>query len=85
MSSGNGDTRGPWNEGDEWDFVSDPVKQGPADGGDGDAMVMLSPSEAALADKAAARTASNTKKNPTTGADLGAGPGAGSTKSVGGR
>ena len=62
MSHGTGDTRGPWNEGKEWEFVSDPEKQGPVDGGEGDAMVMLSPSEAALANKEAARTASKTER-----------------------
>jgi Mn-containing catalase len=52
------------------------------DGGEGDALVNLSSQEANLANKASARTASRTDKNPTTGADLGAGPGAGSTKLV---
>jgi Mn-containing catalase len=82
LSHGPGDGRGPWNEGKEWEFVADPEQRAPVDGGEGDALVMLSSQEADLANKAAARTASRTDKNPTTGADLGAGPGAGSTKPV---
>ena len=82
MSHGPGDGRGPWNEGKEWEFIADPEKQGPVDGGEGDALVMLSAEEAKLATKASSRTVSKTDKNPTTGADLGAGPGAGSTKLV---
>jgi Mn-containing catalase len=45
---------------------------------------MLSAAEADLADRAALRTQSHPDVNPTTGADLGAGPGAGSTKPVSG-
>ena len=82
MSHGPGDGRGPWNEGKEWEFIADPEKQGPVDGGEGDALVMLSAEETKLATKASSRTVSKTDKNPTTGADLGAGPGAGSTKLV---
>ena len=82
MSHGPGDSRGPWNEGKEWEFIADPEKQAPVDGGEGDALVMLSTEEADLATKAASRTVSKTDKNPTTGTDLGAGPGAGSTKLV---
>ena len=74
MSQGPGDGRGPWNEGKEWEFVDDPEQQAPVDGGEGDALVMLSSQEADLAKKAASRTESRTDKNPTTGADLGAGP-----------
>lgn len=33
MSQGEGSTRGPWNEGDDWDFVEDPAPA--VDGGDG--------------------------------------------------
>ena len=45
----------------------------------------LSSHEAELAKKAASRTELPTDKNPTTGADLGAGPGAGSTKQAKGK
>jgi manganese catalase len=85
MSQGPGDGRGPWNEGKDWEFVGDPEQQAPVDGGEGDALVTSSSQEADPAKKAASRTESRTDKNPTTGADLGAGPGAGSTKQVKGK
>lgn len=82
MSAGEGDARGPWNQGEQWEFVADPVAAGPVDGGDGLAKVGLSPADAKLAQAQAARLACKKNGNPTTGADLGAGPGAGSTKRV---
>ncbi|HEU5436836.1 MAG TPA: manganese catalase family protein, partial [Telluria sp.] len=42
MSQGDGDMRGSWNQGDQWDFVSDRDKQSAVDGGDGTASVKLS-------------------------------------------
>jgi Mn-containing catalase len=68
--------RGPWNQGEQWDFVEDREKQAAVDGGDGSASVKLSRKDMALAKKAAARTASNPDSNPTTGAELGQGPAA---------
>jgi Mn-containing catalase len=79
MSQGEGNMRGPWNEGADWEFVSDREKQAAVDGGDGGYEVRLSAEEKALLKKLAKRTASHTDINPVTGADLGAGPGAGST------
>jgi Mn-containing catalase len=76
MSQGEGDMRGPWNQGEQWDFVEDREKQAAVDGGDGSASVKLSRKDMALAKKAAARTASNPDSNPTTGAELGQGPAA---------
>jgi manganese catalase len=73
MSQGEGDMRGPWNQGEQWDFVEDREKQAAVDGGDGSASVKLSRKDMALAKKAAARTASNPDSNPTTGAELGQG------------
>ncbi len=35
MSEGSGDQRGPWNEGEQWDFVSDIEEIAAVDGGDG--------------------------------------------------
>jgi hypothetical protein len=36
---GDGDMRGPWNQGEHWDFVDDRAKQAAVDGGDGSASV----------------------------------------------
>jgi len=80
MSQGDGQQSGPWNEGEQWEVVSDRDQQAAVDGGDGTANVELSRQEAAAALAAAARTASDRDSDPTTGADLGAGDGAGSTK-----
>jgi Mn-containing catalase len=80
MSSGNGEGRGPWNEGGQWEYVADPLGEASTHGGAGDATVKLSAADADLAKKAAARTASRTDRDPITGVDLGAGPGAGKTK-----
>jgi Mn-containing catalase len=80
MSQGEGDRRGPWNQGEQWEFVSDREQQAAVDGGDGGCAVAMTAQEQATADAMAARTASIPDGDPTTGADLGAGPGAGSTK-----
>lgn len=71
MSKGEGEMRGPWNEGGDWEFVADP--QPAVDGGDGLARVAVSAEEVNALQAMAARTASNTAVDPTTGADLGAG------------
>ncbi len=80
MSQGSGQVRGPWNEGEQWEFVDVRDEQAAVDGGIGTANVTVSEDEAAALEAFATRTASHTKGDPTTGADLGAGPGAGSTK-----
>jgi Mn-containing catalase len=72
--------RGPWNQGEQWEYVSEREAQAAVDGGDGTADVALEGAEAEASLALAARTASATDVDPTTGADLGAGPGAGSTK-----
>jgi Mn-containing catalase len=82
MSQGEGDMRGPWNEGEQWEFVDERDQQFAVDGGDGSASVKLPRKDQQLSKKAAERTASRTDIDPTTGADLGAGPGAGKTKAV---
>ena len=84
MSSGDGEQRGPWNQGEQWEYIADPLNQSEAYGA-GDAMVKLSKADAEMATKAAARTQSRTDRDPITGADLGAGPGAGSTTPVSGK
>jgi Mn-containing catalase len=81
MSNGEQDGRGPWNAGDDWEYVGDPLAAVAASGG-GSASVTLSAEETDLANRVATRTQSHTEGNPTTGADLGAGPGAGSTKKL---
>ncbi|HZP88385.1 MAG TPA: manganese catalase family protein [Burkholderiales bacterium] len=82
MSQGPGDTRGPWNSGEEWEFVTEGQNLAAVDGGDGDAYVQVSSEQKELLDRAMQRSASSQQGDPTTGADLGAGPGAGSTKSL---
>jgi Mn-containing catalase len=71
MSQGEGDMRGPWNQGEQWDFVGDREKQAAVDGGDGLATVKLSRADIALAKKAATRTRSDPATEPMTGAELG--------------
>jgi Mn-containing catalase len=73
MSQGEGDIRGPWNQGEQWDFVDDRAKQAAVDGGDGSASVKLSRADLAIAQKVAARTMSDPASDPTTGAELGQG------------
>ena len=81
-SQGEGDAKGPWNSGPEWDVVDDLTKVMPVDGGDGTASVILKPADKKDVARSAARLHSDESINPTTGADLGAGPGAGRTKEL---
>jgi Mn-containing catalase len=76
-SQGDGDTSGPWNSGDQWERIDDLEQTMPIDEGDGTASVKLTKDDQAVADKLAARTASDPSSDPETGVDLGAGPGAG--------
>ena len=82
-SAGAGDVEGPWNSGAEWQRIDDVPAAIPVDGGDGLASVKLSAKEKKILQAMAERTKSSPQSNPTTGADLGAGPGAGRTKAVG--
>ena len=77
MSQGDGDAQGPWNTGAQWEMISDRAEQGAVDGGDGMASAQMPASDQKILMQAAARTASKPDSNPVTGADLGAGPGAG--------
>ncbi|MBV4484050.1 manganese catalase family protein [Pseudomonas sp. SWRI153] len=71
MSQGTESMRGPWNQGDEWEFVENP---GPAvDGGDGLATVQLDSADEALLENMKMRTMSDPNSDPVTGADLGSG------------
>ena len=71
MSQGEGNVRGPWNQGEEWTFVENP--QPAVDGGDGMATVQLDADEEAQLSAMKIRTLSDPASDPTTGADLGAG------------
>jgi Mn-containing catalase len=77
MSQGPGDERGPWNQGDLWDFVEDEDELAAVDGGEGDAQVAMNENDVALDAQLTARTASQVEDDPITGAELGAGEGAG--------
>ncbi|WP_426025111.1 manganese catalase family protein [Brevundimonas sp. TSRC1-1] len=79
LSQGEGNTRGPWNEGEQWEYVEDQESQMAVDGGDGSASVVLESADESSVNAFALRTASDPDANPVTGADLGAGPGAGKT------
>jgi Mn-containing catalase len=79
MSQGDGNGQGPWNQGDQWEVVSDREQQGAVDGRDGLAHVGLTEREALVLAQLAQRTKSRPDADPVTGADLGAGPGAGRT------
>ncbi|MGE8358894.1 manganese catalase family protein [Pseudomonas sp.] len=73
LSQGAGDTRGPWNQGDQWEFVEQPKPA--VDGGDGDATVDLPSGQKKAVAQMAKRTASDPKRDSITGADIGAGAG----------
>jgi len=76
-SQGDGDMNGPWNVGEQWQRVDDLEEVMPAGGGDGTASVKLSRAETTAAKKVAERLTSDPMADVQTGADLGAGPGAG--------
>lgn len=77
-SQGAGDMAGPWNTGEQWERVDDLEKVMPADrGGDGMPTVALTDAEEASLAALVVRTTSNPADDRVTGADLGAGPGAG--------
>jgi len=78
-SQGEGDTRGPWNQGAQWEYVDVKPTDAPVNGGDGNPSVKLAAKELKAINAVAARTQSNPAADPMTGADLGAGPGAGKT------
>ena len=81
-SQGEGDATGPWNTGEQWVKMDDIEANLPLDGGDGLASVKLSAPQKKDALENMKRLASDTSINPITGADLGAGPGAGRTTPV---
>lgn len=82
LSQGDGDQRGPWNQGAAWNYIDPGMTPMAADGGAGDADVTLTSGEQSALDALAMRTRSDPTLDPVTGADLGAGPGAGKTTPV---
>ena len=78
-SQGEGDAEGPWNTGEQWERMDDIEANLPLDGGDGTATVKMTAKDKKVAEAAKARLASDPGVDPITGADLGAGPGAGKT------
>jgi Mn-containing catalase len=70
MSQG-ADTRGPWNEGDEWDFVPDPHPA--VDGGDGLATEAKPEADVEVLQAMASRIASDPNADLRTGTDVGPG------------
>ena len=81
MSEGS-DVTGPWNDGELWERVEDRDAQAAVDGGDGTASVGLTETESAALNAFSARTASLSDIDPLTGAELGAGPGAGAVRTA---
>ena len=69
--SGEPNVRGPWNEGEEWEYVENPSAA--VDGGDGTASVELTAPDLAVLEAMKLRTMSDPASNPVTGADLGSG------------
>jgi Mn-containing catalase len=82
MSQGEADERGPWNQGEQWEFISERDRQAAVDGGDGEAHLGMTDREVEVLQRLAQRTRSRPDVDPLTGADLGAGPGAGSTSNT---
>lgn len=78
MSQGEPEKRGPWNEGEQWQFVSDREQQMAVDGGSGLGSVQLTTPEAAVLEKMAMRTMSDPTSDPLTGAELNPGKEGGS-------
>ena len=70
-SQGKGDTRGPWNSDENFQYVDEREAQRAMDGGDGKPSVKLNQGEEESVSAFARRTASARDANPTTGAELG--------------
>jgi len=77
MSQGDGsgaaaqEVRGSWNQGAQWQFISERAQQVAVDGGTGLGSVDLQPAELQAVQQMAARGMSNPATDPTTGAELG--------------
>lgn len=77
LSRGDGEMAGAWNSGDAWERIEEQAEQMAVDGGAGDASVKLSSKEKTASSAMIKRLKSDPSLQPLTGADLGAGPGAG--------
>ena len=77
LSQGAGEVDGPWNSGPAWERMDEEHECAAVDGGDGMPSVSLGSRERRAQAAMMERTMSNPDSNPLTGADLGAGPGAG--------
>jgi Mn-containing catalase len=73
MSQGDAEMRGSWNQGPEWDYVSDRANQAAVDGGSGEAEVTLPAKDMDTLKQMALRTRSDPAGDPQTGAELGMG------------
>jgi Mn-containing catalase len=73
MSQGAGEMRGSWNQGENWDFVTDREKQVAVDGGSGEAEVRLPARDIDILRALTTRTMSDPSIDPPTGAELGMG------------
>lgn len=82
LSQGVDDQRGPWNQGPQWQYLDPGANPQPADGGSGEASAALEAADSDALDAFAARTRSDPGRDAVTGADLGAGPGAGRTTPI---
>jgi Mn-containing catalase len=71
MSQGEGDMRGSWNQGENWEYVSARDEQAAVDGGSGDASVTLSADAVDRLKAMAVRTQSDPTADPITGAEIG--------------
>ncbi len=69
LSQGEGNERGPWNEGDQWEYVTDIQKMTPVDGGTGEPSVKLSQDEQMIAEKVKQRLKTQ-PGDPVTGVDI---------------
>lgn len=78
MSQGAGNVRGPW-RGELWEVVDDCDEQAAVDGGDGSASVVLTEQRELALAALSERTKCDPASSPLTGAELGAGLGAGAT------
>jgi Mn-containing catalase len=74
MSQGEGEMRGPWNQGPQWDYITDREKQMAVDGGSGEAEVKLPADDIKVLKQMQARTMSDPSVDPQTGAELGLDP-----------
>ncbi len=75
MSQGEGNARGPWNQGDDWEFIDELDDMAPVDQGDGSASVRISKKDEVLLKAAALRTASHANGKSASSEGTGAKPG----------